>query len=78
MLVIADDDEYIRAESFDFFTKLIDGAPTSAPLGPFRFVGFARQFRFLRQIFTAPILQQVPMIGVEHQLGGVGHGHAAD
>ena len=73
MLIIADDNEYIGAERFDFLTKLIDGAPTSAPLGPFYFVSFARQFRFVRQIFTGPILQQMPMIRVEHQLWSVGH-----
>ena len=47
-------------------------------LVPLHFVSFVLQLRLVGQIFTAPILQQVPMIRIEHQLRSVGHRHAAD
>ena len=62
----------------DFLPQLIDGVHAAFPLGPFDFIGLSGELRFVRQTLALASIQKVPVARIEHQLWGVGHGHAAD
>jgi hypothetical protein len=47
MLIVADDNQHIGAQRFDFLAQLLDGAHAAFPLGPFDLVRLAREFRLV-------------------------------